>query len=131
MGSSNFHQRARKGKFMAIVTLGIDLAKNVFVRPESRLSLCFTGGILRTAHQRARSSNGGTTSALYLFGELRAHYGPTCLTKKEALVVGGNVLTRFIRSEELGGVSTAMSSAYSTTGRTTRKRLSARNGRGR
>ena len=24
--------------------VGVDLAKNVFVRPESRLSLCFTGG---------------------------------------------------------------------------------------
>ena len=28
---------------MTILTVGIDLAKNVFVRPESRLSLCFTG----------------------------------------------------------------------------------------
>ena len=28
---------------MSIVFIGIDLAKNVFVRPESRLSLCFTG----------------------------------------------------------------------------------------
>jgi len=28
---------------MEITTVGIDLAKNVFVRPESRLSLCFTG----------------------------------------------------------------------------------------
>jgi hypothetical protein len=26
---------------MKITTVGIDLAKNVFVRPESRLSLCF------------------------------------------------------------------------------------------
>ena len=24
--------------------IGLDIAKNVFVRPESRLSLCFTGG---------------------------------------------------------------------------------------
>jgi hypothetical protein len=29
---------------MPIVTIGIDLAKNVFVRPESRVSFCFTGG---------------------------------------------------------------------------------------
>ena len=28
---------------MTILTVGIDLAKNGFVRPESRLSLCFTG----------------------------------------------------------------------------------------
>ena len=28
-----------------ITTIGLDLAKNVFVRPESRLSFCFTGGI--------------------------------------------------------------------------------------
>ena len=28
---------------MKITTIGIDLAKNVLVRPESRLSLCFTG----------------------------------------------------------------------------------------
>lgn len=28
---------------MKITAIGIDLAKNVFVRPESRLSLCFTG----------------------------------------------------------------------------------------
>ena len=28
---------------MNIATVGIDLAKTVFVRPESRLSLCFTG----------------------------------------------------------------------------------------
>ena len=28
---------------MKIATAGIDLAKNVFVRPESRLSFCFTG----------------------------------------------------------------------------------------
>jgi hypothetical protein len=26
-----------------IMTIGLDLAKNVFVRPESRLSFCFTG----------------------------------------------------------------------------------------
>ncbi len=25
--------------------IGLDLAKNVFVRPESRVSFCFTGGI--------------------------------------------------------------------------------------
>jgi len=36
-----------EGEVMAIVTLGIDLAKNVFVRPESRLSLCFTGASSR------------------------------------------------------------------------------------
>src|SRR5205823_2297268 len=30
MGSANSHQLVRKGKSMAIVTLGIDLAKNVF-----------------------------------------------------------------------------------------------------
>jgi len=29
---------------MKITTIGIDLAKEVFVRPESRLSFCFTGG---------------------------------------------------------------------------------------
>jgi len=28
---------------MKLTTIGIDLAKNVFVRPESRVSLCFTG----------------------------------------------------------------------------------------
>jgi hypothetical protein len=28
---------------MQITTIGLDLAKNVFVRPESRLSFCFTG----------------------------------------------------------------------------------------
>ena len=28
-----------------ITTIGLDLAKNVFVRPESRLSFCFTGFI--------------------------------------------------------------------------------------
>lgn len=28
-----------------ITTIGLELAKNVFVRPESRLSFCFTGGI--------------------------------------------------------------------------------------
>jgi hypothetical protein len=32
---------------MKITTVGLDLAKNVFVRPESRLSLCFTGVISR------------------------------------------------------------------------------------
>jgi hypothetical protein len=32
-----------KGKSMAIVTLGIDLAKNVFARPASRVNFCFTG----------------------------------------------------------------------------------------
>lgn len=31
---------------MEIATIGLDLAKNVFVRPESRLSLCFTGGVM-------------------------------------------------------------------------------------
>ena len=30
MGSAKSHQLVRKGKSMAIVTLGIDLAKNVF-----------------------------------------------------------------------------------------------------
>ena len=29
---------------MKVTTVGIDLAKNVFVRPESRLCLGFTGG---------------------------------------------------------------------------------------
>ncbi|CAG9175900.1 hypothetical protein LMG23994_03203 [Cupriavidus pinatubonensis] len=28
---------------MQITTVGIDLAKNVFVRPASRLNFCFTG----------------------------------------------------------------------------------------
>ena len=28
---------------MKITTIGIDLAKEIFVRPESRMSLCFTG----------------------------------------------------------------------------------------
>jgi hypothetical protein len=28
---------------MKITTVGIDLAKNVFVRPASRVSFCFTG----------------------------------------------------------------------------------------
>lgn len=27
-----------------VSTIGVDLAKNVFVRPESRVSFCFTGG---------------------------------------------------------------------------------------
>jgi hypothetical protein len=27
-----------------IATIGLDIAKNVFVRPESRVSFCFTGG---------------------------------------------------------------------------------------
>ena len=30
---------------MKITTVGIDLAKNVFVRPASRVSFCFTGEI--------------------------------------------------------------------------------------
>jgi hypothetical protein len=29
-----------------ITTLAIDLAKRVFVRPVSRLSFCFTGGLM-------------------------------------------------------------------------------------
>jgi hypothetical protein len=32
---------------MKIMRIGVDLAKNVFVRPESRLSFCFTGQGLR------------------------------------------------------------------------------------
>ena len=28
---------------MQITTIGLDIAKNVFVRPESRVSFCFTG----------------------------------------------------------------------------------------
>ena len=35
-----------EGEVMAILNVGIDLAKNVFVRPESRLSLCVTGGVM-------------------------------------------------------------------------------------
>jgi hypothetical protein len=31
---------------MNITTIGLDLAKNVFVRPVSRLSFCFTGGLM-------------------------------------------------------------------------------------
>jgi hypothetical protein len=31
---------------MKITTVGIDLAKNVFVRPASRLSFCFTGEVM-------------------------------------------------------------------------------------
>jgi hypothetical protein len=27
-----------------LTTVGIDLAKDIFVRPESRVSFCFTGG---------------------------------------------------------------------------------------
>ena len=27
-----------------ITTIGLDIAKNVFVRPASRVSFCFTGG---------------------------------------------------------------------------------------
>ncbi len=30
---------------MKIKRVGVDLAKNVFVRPESRLSFCFTGEV--------------------------------------------------------------------------------------
>ena len=39
------HARVR-GSTMNITTYGLDLAKRVFVRPESRLSFCFTGGLL-------------------------------------------------------------------------------------
>jgi hypothetical protein len=28
---------------MNVTTIGIDLAKNIFVRPASRVSFCFTG----------------------------------------------------------------------------------------
>jgi len=31
---------------MKITAIGFDLAKNVFVRPASRLSFCFTGGMM-------------------------------------------------------------------------------------
>jgi hypothetical protein len=31
---------------MKITTAGMDLAKNVIVRPVSRLSFCFTGGLM-------------------------------------------------------------------------------------
>jgi len=31
---------------MKITTVGIDLAKNVFVRPASRVSFCFTGEMM-------------------------------------------------------------------------------------
>ena len=31
---------------MNITTIGIDLAKNVFVRPASRVSFCFTGEMM-------------------------------------------------------------------------------------
>ena len=31
---------------MKITTIGIDLPKQVFVRPESRVSLCFTGATM-------------------------------------------------------------------------------------
>ncbi len=31
---------------MEIDILGIDLAKHVFVRPASRVSLCFTGAVM-------------------------------------------------------------------------------------
>ncbi len=31
---------------MKITTIGIDLAKKMFVRPESRMSLCFTGEVV-------------------------------------------------------------------------------------
>jgi len=34
----------RGASIMKITTIGIDLAKSVFVRPASRLSLCLTGG---------------------------------------------------------------------------------------
>ena len=34
-----------KESTMKIMRIGVDLAKNVYVRPESRLSFCFTGGI--------------------------------------------------------------------------------------
>jgi len=33
------------GPMSEIKLMGVDLAKNVFVRPASRLSFCFTGGI--------------------------------------------------------------------------------------
>jgi hypothetical protein len=31
---------------MKIIAIGFDLAKQVFVRPVSRLSSCFTGGLM-------------------------------------------------------------------------------------
>ena len=31
---------------MNITTVGVDLAKMVFVRPDNRLNFCFTGGIM-------------------------------------------------------------------------------------
>jgi len=31
---------------MKITTVGIDLAKNLFVRPASRVSFCFTGEMM-------------------------------------------------------------------------------------
>jgi len=38
-------QRNQEESEMNATTVAVDLAKNVFVRPESRLSFCFTGGL--------------------------------------------------------------------------------------
>jgi hypothetical protein len=35
-----------RGSDMQLTTYGVDLAKRVFVRPESRVSFCFTGGTI-------------------------------------------------------------------------------------
>jgi hypothetical protein len=35
----------REASMGEVSTIGLDLAKNVFVRPASRVSFCFTGGI--------------------------------------------------------------------------------------
>ncbi len=37
------HSNRIGASIMQITTVGIDLAKNMFVRPESRVSFCFTG----------------------------------------------------------------------------------------
>jgi hypothetical protein len=34
---------SEKESTMKVIRVGVDLAKKVFVRPESRVSLCFTG----------------------------------------------------------------------------------------
>ena len=38
--------KGKKESKMKIIRVGVDLAKNVFVRPDSRVSLCFTGEVV-------------------------------------------------------------------------------------
>jgi hypothetical protein len=42
----DIHLRITGYEMMKRSTFGLDLAKRVFVRPASRLSFCFTGGVM-------------------------------------------------------------------------------------